>query len=372
MASPTPSENPDITDNIKSRIFQVTNYWFYGRSCDKVRIEFKKSFNTSEAPTNKTILANVEKFNLYGSILDRQKGNSGRPLSIVTEENTEKVDEYFTENPSTSTRRASLELDISRTSLQRILKTKIKMWPYKIQIHQELTEHDMERRLAFSRKMLRHFSKGEIEHKKIWFSDEAHFWLSGYVNKQNHRFWAKENPRIFRTTQMKPQRITVWCAICSSGIIGPIFIHTNVNGASYQELLENEFIPAAYGLDAVDDYWFMQDGALPHRTNAAFELLNEHFTGRVIGLGYEDRYEGGIDWPPYSPDLNPCDFFLWGYLKDTIYKNGVKSIEDIKAKLVETIQKIQPSVLESVVGAFENRLRAVIEAEGAHIENFVH
>ena len=30
--------------------------------------------------------------------------------------------------------------------------------------------------------------------KKIIFSDEAHFDLGGYVNKQNCRIWGTENP----------------------------------------------------------------------------------------------------------------------------------------------------------------------------------
>ncbi|GFY20112.1 hypothetical protein TNCV_2148051 [Trichonephila clavipes] len=32
-------------------------------------------------------------------------------------------------------------------------------------------------------------------HKRILFSDEAHFWLNGYVNKQNGRIWSEANPR---------------------------------------------------------------------------------------------------------------------------------------------------------------------------------
>ena len=31
-----------------------------------------------------------------------------------------------------------------------------------------------------------------------------------------------------------------------------------------------------------------------------------------------------------SPDLNPCDFFLWGYLKSKVYSNRPQSIEELK------------------------------------------
>ena len=35
--------------------------------------------------------------------------------------------------------------------------------------------------------------------KKIIFSDEAHFDLSGYVNKQNCRIWGTENPHTLKS-----------------------------------------------------------------------------------------------------------------------------------------------------------------------------
>ncbi|GBL77585.1 hypothetical protein AVEN_48542-1 [Araneus ventricosus] len=58
--------------------------------------------------------------------------------------------------------------------------------------------------------------------------------------------------------------------------------------------------------------WFTQDGATPHRANEVFDLLEEHFNGRIVDLGYPKSENMGIDWPPYSPDLNPCDSFFVG------------------------------------------------------------
>ncbi|GFU35315.1 hypothetical protein TNCV_2143631 [Trichonephila clavipes] len=37
-------------------------------------------------------------------------------------------------------------------------------------------------------------------HKRILFSDEAHFWLNGYVNKQNCRIWSEANPQVYVET----------------------------------------------------------------------------------------------------------------------------------------------------------------------------
>ncbi|GFU86444.1 uncharacterized protein TNCV_1417961 [Trichonephila clavipes] len=49
-------------------------------------------------------------------------------------------------------------------------------------------------------------------HKRIFFSDEAHFWLNDYVNKQNCRIWSEANPQVYVETPLHPEKLTVWCA----------------------------------------------------------------------------------------------------------------------------------------------------------------
>ncbi|GFU65753.1 hypothetical protein TNCV_5058871 [Trichonephila clavipes] len=46
-------------------------------------------------------------------------------------------------------------------------------------------------------------------HKRILFSDEVHFWLNGYVNKQNCRIWSDANPQVYVETPLHPEKLTV-------------------------------------------------------------------------------------------------------------------------------------------------------------------
>ncbi|GFT43429.1 hypothetical protein TNCV_814841 [Trichonephila clavipes] len=55
-------------------------------------------------------------------------------------------------------------------------------------------------------------------HKRILFSDEAHFWLNGYVNKQNCRIGSEANPQVYVETPLHPEKLTVWCALWAGGI----------------------------------------------------------------------------------------------------------------------------------------------------------
>ncbi|GFT94344.1 hypothetical protein TNCV_3160881 [Trichonephila clavipes] len=56
-------------------------------------------------------------------------------------------------------------------------------------------------------------------HKRILFSDEAHFWLNGYVNKQNCRIWSEANPQVYVETPLHPKKLIVWCTLWVGGIL---------------------------------------------------------------------------------------------------------------------------------------------------------
>ncbi|GFV66838.1 hypothetical protein TNCV_4303991 [Trichonephila clavipes] len=49
--------------------------------------------------------------------------------------------------------------------------------------------------------------------------NEAHFWLNGYVNKQNCRIWSEANPQVYVKTPLHPEKLTVWCALWAGGIL---------------------------------------------------------------------------------------------------------------------------------------------------------
>ena len=54
---------------------------------------------------------------------------------------------------------------------------------------------------------------------------------------------------------------------------------------------------------------FQLDGAPPHWGLQVCAFLNDKFLERWIARG------GPATWPPRSPDINPLDFILWGYVK---------------------------------------------------------
>ncbi|GFW30637.1 uncharacterized protein TNCV_455751 [Trichonephila clavipes] len=124
-------------------------------------------------------------------------------------------------------------------------------------------------------------------HKRILFSDEAHFRLNGYVNKQKCRIWSEANPQVYVETPLHPEKLTVWCALWAGGIIGPYFFNNDeghnvtVNGDRYRVMITNFFIPEWNNHD-VQKLWFQQDGATCHTARATIDLLKDTFGDRLI------------------------------------------------------------------------------------------
>ncbi|GFX26246.1 uncharacterized protein TNCV_948461 [Trichonephila clavipes] len=101
-------------------------------------------------------------------------------------------------------------------------------------------------------------------HKRILFTKEAHFWLNGYVNKQNCRIWSEANPQVYVETPLHPEKLTVWCALWAGRIIGNYFFkndeghNVTVNGDRYRAMITNFFIPELNNHD-VQEMWFQQE-----------------------------------------------------------------------------------------------------------------
>ncbi|GFU86336.1 uncharacterized protein TNCV_4327321, partial [Trichonephila clavipes] len=158
--------------------------------------------------------------------------------------------------------------------------------------------------------------------KRTLFSDEAHFWLNGYVNKQTCRIWSEANPQVYVETPLHPEKLTVWCALWAGGIIIPYFFkndeghNATINGDRYRAMITNFFIPE----------------------------LNNH-----------DVQELPVNWPPRSCDLTPL-YFLWGYVKSLVHADKPQTLGNLEDNIRRVIVDIRPQMLEKVIENWTSRL----------------
>ena len=99
----------------------------------------------------------------------------------------------------------------------RIMQKDLGLHAFKIKLTQELKPLDHLNHRNFSNWALAKVEENEEFHRKIIFSDEAHFWLNGFVNKQNMRHWSATNPNVLLETPLHPQKVTVWCGFHARG-----------------------------------------------------------------------------------------------------------------------------------------------------------
>ena len=107
-------------------------------------------------------------------------------------------------------------------------------------------------------------------------------------------------------------------------IVGPFILRDTMNAERYLTMLKDEIWPIISAWENIEDLIFMQDEAPPHFAIVVREWLNAQFPGRWMGR------RGSYEWPARSPDLTPCDFFLWGWPKEEVYSTKPRILEELE------------------------------------------
>ncbi|KAJ8913311.1 hypothetical protein NQ315_010979 [Exocentrus adspersus] len=71
-----------------------------------------------------------------------------------------------------------------------------------------------------------------------------------------------------------------------------------------------------------------------------------------------------------SPDLNPLDFYVWGYLKDKVYAIPVLTRDDLVQRIQEACNEMRqnPNQVSDAVNSLIRRCHKCIEVGGQHFE----
>lgn len=339
------------------RLFSVTN------NLQEVHRRMKAEFGPS-APKPKTIASINKKFDVTGSVVDLPR--SGRPNTVNTEENKERLMETLLSSPekSKSARRLSSHLHISDRTVRRMLK-ELKLRPYHPRLINSLMEDDPDRRLQFAEMWLAKLeAEPELEQNVLW-TDEAKFHLSGSVNRHNCVYWRHDNPNVVLPYDDKSPGVMVWGGVTFDGLIGPFFFDGNVTGETYLELIKDTVYPLLQQKENFNYLWWQQDGAPPHFALIVRAWLDQAFPQRWIGRRVP------LEWPARSPDLTPPDFFLWGYLKDKVYAHRMETLEDLKDAITEEFQAVPNVFCQKACENVSLRLQACIDNDGMPVDHYM-
>ena len=151
--------------------------------------------------------------------------------------------------------------------------------------------------------------------KKIIFSDEAHFDLGGYVNKQNCRIWGTENPQAYIEQPTHPKQVNVWCRV------ERIFVHKNWRVGYWQHLVS---------------------------TGRRYVPHSRSYT-RCFAACFRKSHYQPQSWCRLATSELRFDIYLWGAAKEKCYADKPETIDALKGNIPEAIGEIQLHTIDNVL-----------------------
>ncbi|VVC29679.1 Protein-tyrosine phosphatase-like,Dual specificity/tyrosine protein phosphatase, N- [Cinara cedri] len=242
-------------------------------------------------------------------------------------------------------------------SVQRIL-TEVLLLNYIAEkcVPQLLTVLQKENRTQFCSMLKDHFQSDPNFFSKIITGDEL--WYYGYNPEINHQ--SSKSKHVNFTRQIKSDvKIILICFFDVKGIVHSEFVpqYQIVNQVFYLEILErlrNSVRDKRPNLWQSGEWFFHHDNASAH-------------TAISVRQFYTKNYMIPLSHPPFSPDLAPCDFFLFPRMKR--YLKGKHSVEvnEVEQKTLEVLKDIKENEFQRCFEQWEMRLEECINSNGEYI-----
>ena len=343
-------------------------YGAAGYSVQIAKKMYREKFPNRHHPSRQVFISFSRRMRETGSLQPRNEG-PGNMRTTRTPDFEEEVLERVAADPTTSTRRIARAMGAAQSSVWRVLHEQ-QLHPYHPQRVHALLLTDFAPRVALCQWLLQQWIDRPDYLQFVLFTDEASFTRDGISNSRNNHVWDEENPHaIVESHHQQRFAVNIWAGIVHDNLIGPYLLPARLNGHRYLRFLQRvlpellEDVPLA----VCERMWIQHDGAPPHFSVDVRNHLNAVFPGRWIGRG------GPIPWPARSPDLNPLDYFLWGYLKSLVFETPVETDMELVARIVAACDVIR-NTLGIFVRVRQNLVRrchAYIEVGGRQFEQLL-
>ena len=194
------------------------------------------------------------------------------------------------------------------------------------------------------------------------FVDEKKFIVEEVANRRNSRVIAYSPDEVAPEIKGKHSAsVMVFGAVASDGrIMPPHFIPAGVtiDTDEYLTILKESLIPWLMKYYDLNKVMLVQDSAPAHAAQRVQDFLSQKIP----------MYVPKDIWPSNSPDLNPCDFWMWGVVEQKSNSTAHASVSDLKKAIRKAASIIDPDEARCACSAFRRRLESVWDADGGHIE----
>jgi hypothetical protein len=164
------------------------------------------------------------------------------------------------------------------------------------------------------------------------FTDESPFHFNGNLSTQNQRVYTKY---FFEPKE-------------------------TLGAEHYIELLGEVILPVGEEVYPDGNFLYQQDGAGTKHKNT--QRFLEERAPQFVRLN---------EWSGYSPDLNPCDYRLWAWLKQKVYSRGMPpNLDELKDRIREAWKELDTETIRGWLQELRPRLEKIIEENGQSIQQY--
>jgi histone-lysine N-methyltransferase SETMAR len=292
------------------------------------------------------------------------EGRSGRPISETTPQNIEQIRLLIDDDPYLTIEEIQEETGFSYGTIQRILTTHLNLRKITARyVPKELTDLQRAERVRICKENLEKIQQGTWRLCDIITGDESWFRHKQLGRKSSHAAWIRRGdppPTVVRQNRYAPR--TLLAIFFKSN--GPLLIHRLEPGQTinHHYYIDNCLRPVvdeikrqrpSYGTRGIK---FHHDNGKPHVHNNVLAYLESE--GLTV-----------VPHPPNSPDLSPCDFWLFDFIKENLPdQSDSQSLHDAVISFMNSLSN------EEYKKTFEKwieRMQLCIDNQGDYFEHLM-
>ncbi len=295
---------------------------------------------------------------------------SGRPRTAITRRTVNRVQAELDKDRRISVRRLAENTGFSQGTVHRILRKELKVRQISSKfVPKILTTVQRQTRVDISQENLNRIAADPLLLHKIITGDET--WLHRYdpdlKSQSSHWLPPGENCRPQKALRARTvQKSMLTAFMDDSGVIHAEFSNRNINAEWYCATIDclkdsiRQKRPGLWHPDPVTPHlrqlWFHHDNARSHTAGAtAVKLADFHW----------------LRHPPYSPDLAPCDFFLFPYLKRQMRGIQFDSVAEAQDEAWWIMRNIPVELMNKAIQDLAAHWQRCIDARGHYFEGNV-
>ena len=288
----------------------------------------------------------IEHYKEHGSVEDAPR--SGRKRKAP--EQTPRIVAAAKAQPFTTPRslRRELELDdLSARSIRRRLDG-ADLHGRVAKSEHPFTEEHLRRRLSFAEG---YANWSEEKWDTVLFTDEAR------IEQGPHgRVWVQRptgqalNPREMTRKRSHPPSVAMWECFSAAGVGDIHLFQGSLYAVDLRRIYAEHLVPSALRFWPRGQWWLLHDGDKRH--------ASEEVTTWLFNKGVQS-----LEWPPYSPDLNPIEN-VWADLKRRVEQRNPADIKQLEAVVKEEWKHTDPALLARLAHSMPKRCRDVIANHG--------